>query len=458
MIPSPFPLTLVLGLATAASTTPPAIEQHAAANGLTVLVVENHTAPVITIEIGVKNGSMTEPLDYNGISHLYEHMFFKANAAIPDQTAWHNRAREFGMRWNGTTAIERVNYYVTTTSDHLADAMVFMHDAIVTPKFDPAELAKEKVVVTGELDRRESTPSYFLNRAVQQKVFWKYPSRKVSLGNRKTVLTATVKKLETIRRRYYVPNNSVLVVTGDVTAADVFAQVDTLYADWKRAPDPFVKYPLVKHPPIKKTEVVVVEQDVHTVSGRLVWQGPSTVGASADDAYAADVLSMVTAASTSRFQRALVESGACVTARLSWYTQRNVGPITLAFEATPDQVDACVAAIHAELGKLTSADYATDDELHRAARRLELATVRGRELSSDYAHTLTFWWTSASIDDYLGYVDQVFAVEHADLVRMIDTWITGKPYVLGVMVSPEMAAKGLDAAHFTALIPATGAP
>src|SRR6185295_15408007 len=144
-------------------------------NGLTVLVVENHAVPLVTIEIAAKNGSMTEPPEYNGLSHLYEHMFFKANAKIPSQEQWLARVHELGISWNGTTNTERVNYFFTTTSDHFDDTMVFMHDAIVTPKFDPKELDKERVVVTGEIDRNESNPYYHYFHDVQNKVFWKYP-------------------------------------------------------------------------------------------------------------------------------------------------------------------------------------------------------------------------------------------------------------------------------------------
>ena len=435
-----------------ASTSPPKVDSHVAPNGLTVLVVENHAVPVITIEIAAKNGSMTEPPEYNGLSHLYEHMFFKANAKVPTQEEWLAKTRELGIRWNGTTDTERVNYFFTTTSDHLAQTMVFMHDAIVTPKFDAKELDRERVVVTGEIDRNESTPGYHLYVAVQRKAFWKYPSRKDPLGRRKTVLAATVAKMKTIQKRYYIPNNSALVITGDVKAADIFAQVDKMYGDWKRGPDPFKANPLVKNPPIKKAEVIVVEQPVQTVSGQIVWHGPSTVGDSVPDTYAADAFFTALAEPSSPFQKALVDSGACVAANIGWYTQMNTGPITLGFEALPNKIDDCVRAIAAELGKLRQPAYVSAEDLTRAARTLEVQLVRERERPSQLAHTLTFWWTSAGIDYYLGYVDKLFAVKPADAVRVVDRWMTKQPYVFGVMVSPEMKKQGMDAAHFEQLL------
>src|SRR5262245_45286645 len=97
-----------LALAPAARAAP-AIQTHRCPNGLEVWVAENHALPLVTIEIAAKNGSMTEAPEFNGLSHLYEHMFFKANAVIPNQEAYLARMRELGMNFNGTTNTERVN-------------------------------------------------------------------------------------------------------------------------------------------------------------------------------------------------------------------------------------------------------------------------------------------------------------------------------------------------------------
>src|SRR4051794_683302 len=95
--------TAVLLSASAVRAAPP-IQEHTSPNGLTVLVAEDHALPLVTVEIAAKNGSMTEPPEYNGLSHLYEHMFFKANKALPSQEAYMARARSLGMSWNGTTS------------------------------------------------------------------------------------------------------------------------------------------------------------------------------------------------------------------------------------------------------------------------------------------------------------------------------------------------------------------
>src|SRR6187399_3068585 len=122
-------------------------------NGLEVLVIEEKTVPLISIEICVKNGSYTEDPEYNGLSHLYEHMFFKANKDLPSQEAFLGRVKELGIRFNGTTSNERVNYYFTLNKKFLSEGLTFMNSAIRYPIFDEGEMKKENPVVDGEFQR-----------------------------------------------------------------------------------------------------------------------------------------------------------------------------------------------------------------------------------------------------------------------------------------------------------------
>lgn len=452
LLVAPLVLLLLLLSASSASAGPPPYVKKVLANGLEVVVVEDHAQPLVTVEIAVRNGSMTEPPEFNGLSHLYEHMFFKANEVVPNQSEWLAKVRSLGARWNGTTDTERVNYFFHTTTDHFAGIMEFMRDAIVTPRFDPAELDKERVVVTGEMDRNESNPFYFLWRETQKRAFYKYPSRKDPLGDRQTVLKTTVDQMKTIQKRYYVPNNALLLVTGDVKADEVFAMAEKLYAGWARAEDPFVKFPLVTHPPLPGTSVVLVEQPVQTVVGSFVWHGPSVKGAEIPATYAADLFGFTQMEPSSRSQQALIDSGACVSAGMFWFTQQNVGPVNLQFEAAPDKVDTCVKAILAELPKMKDPKYISDEEMANAVLRAEMDQMLAREKPSDLAHNLTFWWTTAGLDYYVTYVDNLKKVTRPQIAAYLDRYVLGKPFVFSVMVSPEMKKAGLDQKHFEKLV------
>ncbi|MDQ2854917.1 MAG: insulinase family protein [Acidobacteriota bacterium] len=410
-------------------------------NGLEVIVLPDHSVPLVTIELGVKNGSYTEPPELNGLSHLYEHMFFKANRAIANAEEYTNTIGQLGIAYNGSTREEVVNYYFTTTSPNLRTAMQFMRDSTRYPLFDSKELEREREVVIGEIDRNESNPFYYLNKAMNDRLFYKYPSRKEALGNRQTVSTATAEMMRLIQGRYYVPNNSVLVVTGDVKPEEIFQLTQEFFGDWpRREKDPFVEFPLVEHPPLVKSEGAVIKQPVQNVIISIGWHGPS-IGKDNAATYAADVFSFILRQPNSRFQRNLVDSGLVNGADLGYYTQRNVGPIMLIAQTSPDKAQAAMKAIYNEIAHFTDKDYFTDEQLESAKALLEADDLYSREKLSEYAHTLTFWWASTGIDYFRGYLPTLRRTSRADISRYVTTYIQGKAHVGLALISEENQTK-----------------
>ena len=123
-------------------------------NGLEVVVVENHLAPIVTIELATRNGSFTEGPEFAGLSHLYEHMFFKGNKNFPRSQDFLSYLSKIGAIWNATTREEVVNYYFTLPSMNLQLGMELMANTIQTPLFNKTELEREREVVLGEFDGR----------------------------------------------------------------------------------------------------------------------------------------------------------------------------------------------------------------------------------------------------------------------------------------------------------------
>jgi zinc protease len=405
-------------------------------NGFEIIVLEDHSVPLVTIEMAARNGSYTEPPELNGLSHLYEHMFFKANRAIANAEEYLQKIGQLGIAYNGSTREEVVNYYFTTTSPNLRTAMNFMRDAVRYPLFDKGEFERERQVVIGEIDRNESNPFYYLNLEMTNHLFYKYQSRKNPLGNRQTVSTATTDMMRLIQSRYYVPNNSVLVVTGDVVPEDVFKMAQEFYGDWPKAEDPFIKYPMVEHPPLPKSEGVVVKQPVQNVVFDIGWHGPS-IGKDNPGTYAADVFSFILTQPNSRFQRALVDTGLVNGVTIGYYTQRNIGPIQIIAQTTPDKARAALKAIYNEVAHFNDKDYFTDEQLESAKALLEADDLYSREKLSEYAHTLSFWWASTGLDYFRGYLQNLRKTTRADLSRYITTYIQGKPHVGIALLSEE---------------------
>jgi zinc protease len=407
-------------------------------NGLEVIVLEDHSIPLVTVELAVKNGSYTEPPELNGLSHLYEHMFFKANRATANREEYLKQIDQLGIVYNGSTREEIVNYYFSTTSPNVLTAMRLLRDSARYPLFDPDQFEQERQAVIGEMDRNESNPYYYLNSAMTNRLFYKYPSRKSPLGNRQTVTGATTDMMRLIQGRYYVPNNSALIVTGDAKPEDAFRMAEELFGDWARSDDPFQKFPLVEHPALAKSEGAIINQPVNNVVLQIGWQGPS-IGKDNDATYAADVFSFILTQPNSRFQRNLVDSGLVSGLAIGYYTQRNVGPITILAQTTPDKAKAALSAIYKEIAHFNDKDYFTNEQLESAKSLLEADDLYSREKLSEYVHTISFWWASTGLDYFRGYLGNLRRTTRADISRYVSTYIQGKPHVGLAIMSDESA-------------------
>jgi zinc protease len=430
------------------------IKRKVLSNGLEVIVVENHGVPLATIEVDVKNGSFTQSPEFAGLAHMYEHMFFRSNSRFPDPEAFVGRAGDLGAVFNGTTAEERVNYYLTVSADSMDAGIRFLASALLSPLFRQDELERERQVVIGEYDRNESSPFFQLNREMDKLLYPGNYSRKNVIGDRQIILTTTPEKMRTIQRKYYVPNNSVLIVAGDVNPDRVFASAEKELGSWQRGADPFTADPIPAIPALTKDEGVVVEADVGAVTVFLQWQGPS-VGKDPKATYAADVFSDVLNDPGSNFQQRLVDSGLWQSMGVNYYTLNNVGPITISGQTSPENLRKALKALQDEIAKFDNPGYFDPGELENVKAHRAVSSAFDRERSSGFAHTLGFWWTVADLEYYMGYVDNMAKQTVTDLRAYAAKYIVGKPRITGVLIDPasrrqlglttqELATRGVE--------------
>jgi len=123
---------------------------------------------------------------------------------------------------------------------------------------------------------------------------------------------------------------------------------------------------------------------------------------------------------------------------IGYYTQRNVGPINIFAQTTPDKAQAALKAIYNEIAHFNDKDYYTDEQLESAKALLEADDLYSREKLDEYAKTLGFWWSSTGIDYFRGYLANLRRTSRADISRYITTYIQGKPHV-GVALISEQA-------------------
>ncbi|SRR5579871_135826 len=410
-------------------------------NGLQVLVLEDASVPLATVEIAVHNGAFTEDTAYNGLSHLYEHMFFKANKDIPSQEKYLDRIHELGIEFNGTTGDERVNYFFTLGSKEVNEGLQFLNSAIRFPLFLQEEMKKEDPVVDGEFQRQESNPGFALFDRYNHKMWGDLYSRKNAIGDHQVILTCTPEKMRVIKDKYYYPNNSILIVGGNVKHEDIFQKAKLIFGDWKPSDfDPFQKWPIPEFASLNASDslsFVVINPNARVPVLLSGWHGPDTRN-DVKNTVVADVFSFILNQKSSKFQKSLIDSGYALSANLNYQSAKYVGPITLQYVPNPSKFNDAFKALQNQIDQFDASNYFTDDQLETSKIKLANNEKYGAEVTSNYVHTLSFWWASASLDYYFNYINEIKKVTRQDIIEYVDKYIKGKPCVKGLLLNQKM--------------------
>jgi zinc protease len=173
---------------------------------------------------------------------------------------------------------------------------------------------------------------------------------------------------------------------------------------------------------------------------QIQWHGPSV---RKDEAatFVADVFSDLLNAPASRFQKKLVDSGLWEGVAVNYYTLNNVGPITISGQASPDKLRAALKSLDTELREVVKPGYFGVEELEAAKAERAVSSAFGRERSSEFSHTIGFWWSVSGLEYYLRYVDEMARRTPAQLQEYARKYVIDKPHVTGVLLSPAARAQ-----------------
>src|SRR3954454_5529279 len=203
--------------------------RHRLQNGLTVLVEENHAAPVTALQVWVRVGSADELSHEAGLAHLHEHMLFKGTARRgPGEIA--RTIEASGGEINAWTSFDQTVYHVVVASQFTAQGLDVLADAITQAAFDPQELEREIEVVCEEIKRSLDSPARKLSKELFANAYTRHPYGKPVIGTEESVRSFTREGILRFYRRWYRPENCVVVVVGDVREAESVQRPQKLFA------------------------------------------------------------------------------------------------------------------------------------------------------------------------------------------------------------------------------------
>ena len=365
-------------------------ESFTLANGLRVIVISNHRAPVVTHMIYYRVGAMDEPPGKTGLAHFLEHLMFKGTKSLKPGEFSAIVARN-GGRENAFTSDDYTGYFQTVASDRLETMMRWEADRMVNLTLTDALIEPERKVIFEERNMRvENSPAALLHEHVNVALYMNHPYRRPAVGWAHEVAALTRDDLLRFYRDWYAPNNAVLVLSGDVTAEKVRPLVEKYYGPIPARVLP--SRPDWREPPQAASRRVVLR---HRQVGQPTWSrrflAPSYRTGAREHVYALQVLAEILGGgSTSRLYRSLAIDAKTAAGAGAWYDSNARGPGVFGVYAAPlpgKTVERIEELVEAEIRKLLDRGV-TDDEVRTAIVRLQDQSVYARDSINGPARVL----------------------------------------------------------------------
>ena len=387
-------------------------------NGMQVVVVENHRAPVVAHWVWYKVGTADSPVGKSGLPHYLEHLMFKGTDKIPPGEFSKIVAR-LGGNDNAMTSYDFTAYFQMIARDRLETVMEMEADRMVNLRLAEEDAITERDVILEERRSRvDNEPSSLLGERLAAVQYLNHPYRLPVIGWFHEIQSFTREDALAFYRTWYTPNNAVLVVVGDITAEELRPLAERTYG--RIASRPVPPRNRLREPPQASERVVELRHErVRQPSVSLSYLAPSYNTEGGERAYALEVLAeLFGSGTTSRLYRSLVVDRGLAAGAGAFYRGSSLDQTTFRIYATPRPgvaLEEVEAALDEEIAKLRAGEI-SEEEVARVKKRMLAEATYARDSLSGVARIFGVALTTGqTVEDVEAWPERIAAVTVEDV-------------------------------------------
>jgi zinc protease len=407
-------------------------------NGLTVLLMPDHSAPVVTFEVTYQVGSRNEVTGTTGATHILEHMMFKGSEAYNDQkgNSIKQMLERVGGQFNASTSFDRTNYFATIGRENLESYVAIEADRMRHLWLHEADRQAEMTVVRNEYERGKNDPENVLLEEVSAAAYVALPYHHPTIGWKSDIEHVPIGKLRDFYETFYWPNNATLTVVGDVETDSVLALIKKYYGVYAHSPAP-IPAVYTEEPPQTGERRVTVKRTGELGSIIVAHKVPN--GRDADQPALEMLDAILSSGKNGRLYRALVDQGLALSAGAGTDLHHDLSLHTLYAALTPgtthDQVE---KALVAEINKI-KAGGVTPAEVASVKQQYIAEDAYKRDGTAAVASELSEWIGVGDWTLYVTFPQKVQQVTPADVQRVAKQYFGAEQSTTGWFV--PVAAK-----------------
>lgn len=390
-------------------------------NGLSILLVQDNAAPVVTTQITYRVGSKHEVSGNTGSTHLLEHLMFKGTPKYNKETITiTNALQNIGARMNATTWYDRTNYYETIPSDYLELTLDIEADRMRNSLLKAEDKAAEMTVVRNEFERGENNPNRLLSKEMWATAFMAHTYHHSTIGWRSDIENAPNEKLKEFYNTYYWPNNATLSIIGDFNKTNVFELVDKYFGVITKAPHKFPQ-PYTEEPEQFGPRKIVIKKPGQQGVVVVAFKSPGKLH---DDHVALTVLSdILKSGASSILNKTFTDTGLALYAysSLTSFKEHNLFSIGAGFSEKSkhqDINDKIITVINT-----IKENGVTQEDLDRVVAKAEANDVLRRDGSFAIAGVINEAIAVGDWTNYINNVENLKKVTLEDIKRVANTYL-----------------------------------
>ncbi len=390
-------------------------------NGLTIIVREDHSAPVVSVQAWCMAGSIHEGKWLGaGLSHVLEHMLFKGTTTRPGSRI-DQEVQEAGGYMNAYTSFDRTVYHIDVPNTGARTAIDILCDIMQNAALPPEELAKEMDVIRREMDMGYDDPGRRSSRRLFETAYTRSPYRFTIIGYPDIFNEVKPHDIHSYYEEKYAPNNVFFIVVGDIKAGEVIDQIRTAYASNKARPLPPVVLP--EEPRQTAPREIIEEAPIELGHFHFAWHIPELRH---PDVPVLDVLAVLLGSGrSSRLYQQVREKLGVVHHADAWtYSPGNPGLFGMSAVVDAENYEAARDAMLAEVEKMQSQPVAPE-ELAKAVKQFVAGTLSARKTMQGQAQDLGGSWLAANDLNFSHrYLEAVKRITPADLQRVARQYLS----------------------------------
>lgn len=382
-------------------------------NGLTVLIQEDHSAPVVAIVTQVKAGYFDETDDQNGLAHALEHMFFKGTKkrGVGDIA---KETKASGGYLNAHTIYDNTTYYTVLPSSGFARGLEIQADAYANSVIDAGELAREMEVIIQEAKRKSDNPAAVATETLYELLHDEHRMRRWRIGHEPGLRSFTREKMNGFYRNFYRPGNTILSISGDIQPEAALELVTQLYGDLSNESP--LRSPGPSEPDRSGFRYRELSGDIAQTQLVIGWRTPGTLDA---DTPVLDVAAAILGTGrASRLYRAVREKKLASSVSAYDYTPTQIGVFVVHAETEADKTVEAARTVWNEVRQLRETPV-EEHELVRVRRIFEARWLRRLETAEGRANHLAEWEALGGWQLANEYFEKYVSVSAADLQHVV---------------------------------------